>query len=144
MRDFFDSSSLLAAMIEDESGHEKALAALSSTRDGYASTHSLAECFAILTGGRITSRLTPAIAAEMVDVNVAKRLTLVSLTPAEIAAALKTAAAVGARGGAIYDVLLLAAARKCGADRIHTLNHRHFAAFAPDLRDRLHEGHTSR
>ena len=50
MRDFFDSSSLLAAMIEDESGHEKALAALSSTRDGYASTHSLAECFA--TDGR--------------------------------------------------------------------------------------------
>jgi predicted nucleic acid-binding protein len=80
----------------------------------------------------------------MVDVNVAKRLTLVSLTPTEIAAALKTAASVGARGGAIYDVLLLAAARKCGADRIHTLNYRHFAAFAPDLRDRLHDGHTSR
>jgi predicted nucleic acid-binding protein len=144
VRDFFDSSSLLAAMIEDESGHEKALAALSSTRDGYASTHSLAECFAILTGGRITSRLTPAIAAEMVEFNVAKRLTLVSLTQAEIAAALKTAASVGARGGAIYDVLLLGAARKCGADRIHTLNHRHFAAFAPDLRDRLYDGQTSR
>jgi len=131
-------------MIEDESGHEKALAALSSTRDGYASTHSLAECFATLTGGRITSRLTPAIAAEMVECNVAKRLTLVSLTQAEIAAALKTAASVGARGGAIYDVLLLAAARKCGADRIHTLNYRHFAAFAPDLRVRLCDGHTSR
>jgi predicted nucleic acid-binding protein len=144
VRDFFDSSSLLAAMIEDESGHEKALAALSSTRDGYASTHSLAECFATLTGGRITSRLNPAIAAEMVEFNVAKRLTLVSLTQAEIAAALKTAASVGARGGAIYDVFLLAAARKCGADRIHTLNHRHFAAFAPDLRDRLHDGQTSR
>jgi len=144
VRDFFDSSSLLAAMIEDESGHEKALAALSSTRDGYASTHSLAECFATLTGGRITSRLTPAIAAEMVECNVAKRLTLVSLTQAEIAAALKTAASLGARGGAIYDVLLLGAARKCGADRIHTLNHRHFAAFAPDLRDRLYDGQTSR
>jgi len=144
VRDFFDSSSLLAAMIEDESGHEKALAALSSTRDGYASTHSLAECFATLTGGRITSRLTPAIAAEMVECNVAKRLTLVSLTQAEIAAALKTAASVGARGGAFYDVLLLAAARKCGADRIHTLNYRHFAAFAPDLRDGLHDGHNPR
>lgn len=96
------------------------------------------------TGGRITSRLTPAIAAKMVEFNVAKRLTLVSLTQAEIAAALKTAASVGVRGGAIYDVLLLAAARKCGADRIHTLNHRHFAAFAPDLRDRLYDGQTSR
>ena len=144
MKEFFDSSSLLAAMIEDEPGHETALAALASTRDGYASTHSLAECFATLTGGRMTSRLTPAIAAELVEVNVAKRLTLVSLTQAEIAAALRTAASVGARGGAIYDVLLLAVARKCRADRIHTLNHRHFAAFAPELRDRLIDGHAPR
>lgn len=144
MKEFFDSSSLLAAMIEDEPGHETALAALASTRDGYASTHSLAECFATLTGGRISSRLAPAVAAEMVEVNVAERLTLVSLTQAETAAALRTAASVGARGGAIYDVLLLAAARKCRADRIHTLNHRHFTAFAPDLRDRLTDGHAHR
>lgn len=140
MREFFDSSTLLAAMVEDEPGHETALAALSAARDGYASTHSLAECFATLTGGRITVRLTPAIAAEMVDINVGRRLTLVSLTPAEHATALQMAGSVGARGGAIYDVLLLAAARKCRADRIHTLNHRHFAAFAPDLRDRLYHG----
>lgn len=143
MRDFFDSSTLLAAMIEDEPGHETALAVLSATRDGYASTHSLAECFATLTGGRITVRLNPSIAAEMVDANVGQRLTLVSLTPTEHAAALQTAASVGARGGAIYDVLLLAAARKCRADRIHTLNDRHFAAFAPDLRDRLCPGRTT-
>ena len=127
-------------MIEDEPGHESALASLSTVRDGYASTHSLAECFATLTGGRITARLSPSVAAEMVDVNVGRRLTLVSLTPAEHAVAFRTAASVGARGGAIYDVLLLAAARKCRADRIHTLNIRHFAAFAPDLRDRLYHG----
>jgi predicted nucleic acid-binding protein len=137
VKDFFDSSTLLAAMVEDEPGHDAALAALSAAREGYASTHSLAECFATLTGGRIPVRLTPALAAEMIDINVGQRLTLVSLTPAEHAAALHTAASVGARGSAIYDVLLLAAARKCRADRIHTLNHRHFAAFAPDLRDRL-------
>jgi len=78
-------------------------------------------------------RLAPFEAAELVDVNVRQRLTLVSLTPAEHAAALRTSASVGARGGAVYDVLLLAAARRCRADRIHTLNHRHFVAFAPDL-----------
>lgn len=140
MREFFDSSTLLAAMVEDEPGHEAALAALSAARDGYAATHSLAECFAILTGGRLTARLTPAIAAEMVEVNLTQRLNLVSLTPAEYSAALQAAVPAGARGGAIYDMLLLAAARKCRAERIHTLNLRHFAAFAPDLRERLHQG----
>ena len=88
-------------------------------------------------------RLASSEAAELVDVNVRQRLTWGSSTPAEQAAALRTAASVGARGGAVYDVLLLAAARKCRADRIHTLNHRHFAAFAPDLRDRLCHGQTT-
>lgn len=138
MRDFFDSSTLLAAMIEDEPAHEESLALLAATQDGFAATHSLAECFATLTSGRVSVRLDPATAAEMVEANVAQRLNLVSLTPAEYSGALRAAAGLGARGGAIYDVLLLAAARKCRAERIHTRNVRHFAAFAPDLRDRLH------
>jgi hypothetical protein len=37
----------------------------------------------------------------------------------------------------VYDLLLLAAARKAGAGRILTLNVRHFTAFAPDLKDRI-------
>ncbi len=137
MKEFFDTSTLLAAMVEDDPSHEAALAALSGAEHGYAATHSLAECFATLTSGRLPVRLAPETAAELVEVNVARRLSLVSLTPTEYTSALHLAVGVGARGGAIYDVLLLAAARKCGADRIHTLNLRHFSAFAPDLRDKL-------
>ena len=127
-------------MIEDEPGHEAALSALAAALDGFAATHSLAECFATLTGGRLPVRLAPATAAEMVEVNVTRRLSLVSLTPAEYSAAIQSAIPVGARGGAVFDLLLLAAARKCRADRIHTLNVRHFSAFAPDLRDRMPQG----
>jgi hypothetical protein len=99
----------------------------------------LTEWFAILTDGRRPARLTPAIAAEMVEVNLPQRLNLVSLTSSEYAAVFQAAASVGARGGAIYAMLLLAAARKCRAERIHTLNLRHFSAFAPDLREQLHQ-----
>ena len=140
MREFFDTSTLLAAMVEDEPGHEAALAALAGAGEGYAATHSLAECFATLTGGRMPIRLPPATAAELVRANMADRLDLVALTASEYSTALQVAVTVGARGGAIYDVLLLAAARKCRADRIHTLNLRHFAVLAPDLRERLHPG----
>lgn len=139
MREFFDTSTLLAAMVEDEPGHEEALSALAGARDGFAATHSLAECFATLTGGRMPVQLAPATALQLVEANLARRLQLVSLTGGEYSSALKASVAVGARGGAIYDVLLLAAARKCRAERIHTRNLRHFAAFAPDLREILHQ-----
>ena len=39
----------------------------------------------------------------------------------------------GVRGGAIYDALILACARKATATQIWTLNARHFLLFAPEL-----------
>jgi predicted nucleic acid-binding protein len=50
---------------------------------------------------------------------------------------LDNAGPVGARGGAICDLLLLACARKVKARKIYTLNHRHFCALAPDLADKI-------
>jgi hypothetical protein len=41
---------------------------------------------------------------------------------------------VGARGGAIFDMLHLEAARRGGAKRVLTVNVRHFQVFAPDLK----------
>lgn len=121
-------------------GHEAALDALASARDGHSATHSLAECFATLTGGRLPVRLAPATVAQLIESNVVRRLKLVSLSAAEYSAAIRSATEVGARGGSIYDVLLLTAARKYQEERIHTLNRRHFAAFAPDLHDRMVPG----
>ena len=40
-------------------------------------------------------------------------------------------------GGQIYDALLLDCARKFEADRIYTLNLRHFRRLAPDLAPRV-------
>jgi predicted nucleic acid-binding protein len=40
-------------------------------------------------------------------------------------------------GERIYDALLLACARKSGADVIYTFNSRHFIRVAPDLTDRI-------
>ncbi|MBI5383606.1 MAG: PIN domain-containing protein [Verrucomicrobia bacterium] len=49
MIEFFDTTVLVAAMVEDEPRHEACAQALEGARDGYASTHSLAECYATLT-----------------------------------------------------------------------------------------------
>ena len=104
-----------------------------SADNGYASLHSLVECYATLTDGRLGVQLSAADAGRLIRYNLHERLSLVSLSGAEYFKLLDRAGPAGARGGAIYDLLLLACARKANADRIYTLNERHFAALAPDL-----------
>lgn len=133
MIEFFDSTVLIAAMVEDEPCHEACAQILEAVTDGCAATHSLAECYATLTGGRLGIQLSPTDAASLVRHNMKDRLVLVSLTANEYLKLLESAGPAGARGGAIYDFLLLACARKARAGRIYTLNHRHFIALAPDL-----------
>lgn len=133
MIEFFDTTVLVAAMVEDEQRHEACAQALEEAKDGYASVHSLAECFATLTGGRLGVQLSPTDAASLVRHNVHDRLSLVSLSATEYLKLLNSAGPAGARGGAIYDFLQLACARKNKAEKIYTLNHRHFIALAPDL-----------
>lgn len=137
MIEFFDTTVLVAAMVEDEARHEVCAQALEEAKDGHASVHSLAECYATLTGGRLGIQLSPADAAILVRHNVHDRLSLVSLTPSEYLKLINAAGPAGARGGAIYDLLLLACARKARAEKIYTLNQRHFVALAPDLTPRI-------
>jgi predicted nucleic acid-binding protein len=137
MIEFFDTTVLVAAMVEDEKRHEPCAQALEEAKDGYASIHSLAECYATLTGGRLGVQLSPADAASLVRHNLHDHLSLVSLTATEYLKLLDAAGPAGARGGAIYDLLLLACARKAKAGKIYTLNHRHFIALAPDLAQRI-------
>jgi predicted nucleic acid-binding protein len=133
MIEFFDTSVLIAAMVEDERRHEACARVLEETSDGHASMHSLAECYATLTSGRLGVRLSPTEAVRLVRHNVHGRLSLLGLTSHEYLKLLDAAGPAGARGGAIYDFLLLACARKIKAEKIYTLNPRHFIAFAPDL-----------
>lgn len=139
MRRFFDTSVLISAFVEDERHHETCAEAVAGAEHGLVYTHALAECFAILTGGRLSVRLPPADAARVVATNVCERMEVVGLEPHEIMSALSHTRTSGARGGAVYDCLHLAAARKAGADEILTLNVRHFVAFAPDLADRIRQ-----
>ena len=137
MIEFFDTTVLVAAMVEDEACHESCAEALDHADDGYASSHSLAECYATLTGGRLGLHLSPADAARLVRRNVRDRLSLVSVSAVAYMNLVEAAGPVGARGGAIYDLLLLVCARKVKAQKIYTLNRRHFAALAPDLEARI-------
>jgi predicted nucleic acid-binding protein len=137
MIEFFDSTVLIAAMIEDEDRHEACSHALDSAEGAFATLHSAAECYATLTGGKLGIRLSPSDASRLIRQNIYERLTLINLTADECIRMIDQAGPSGARGGAIYDLLIIACARKIGAEKIYTLNDRHFAALAPDLMDRI-------
>jgi predicted nucleic acid-binding protein len=133
MIEFFDTTVLVAAMVEDENRHEACAEALEAAEKGHAALHSIAECYATLTGGRLGVQLSAADAERLIRHNLLGRLSIVNLSAAEYFKLLHRAGPAGARGGAIYDLLLLACARKAKAGRVYTLNERHFAALAPDL-----------
>lgn len=97
----------------------------------------MAECFATLTGGKLGIQLSLADAAHLIRHNTYDQLSLVSLSTAEFMRMINRAGPAGARGGAIYDLLLLACARKVKAAKIYTLNDRHFRALAPDLAEQI-------
>ena len=124
-----DTSVVVASLDPDEVHHEACDTLLASGGlTLYA--HALAKTFSILTGGRQGRRLRPALAAELISDSVLPHVQLVSLTGKEVMAALNGAEARGVRGGAVYDLLHLAAARKAGAARLLTLDVRDFQALA--------------
>lgn len=126
---YLDSSVLVAALIEDEAAHEPCLQLLRG-KSLVAWTHALAETFATLTGGRLGIRVSPATAAQLIEVSLLPRLRLVELRGRDLVEAIRGSEAAGARGGAVYDLLHLFAARKSFAQTLFTLNTRHFDAVA--------------
>lgn len=126
---YLDSSVLVAALVEDEPAHEACLRLL--RRKNLATwTHALAEVFATLTGGRLGLRVPSAVAAELMDASLLPRLQLIELAAADMIGAVRESEAAGVRGGAIFDFLHLAAARRAAATAVYTLNTRHFVALA--------------
>ena len=124
-----DSSVLVAAVVAEETGHAASRQLLQKHR-ALAWSHAGLETFSSLTGGRLTVRMSPAMAAASIANILHPRLEWLELSVAEQQAAMTEASAVGARGGAIYDYLHLVAARKAGATHFYTLNQRHFMALA--------------
>src|ERR1700688_3677461 len=109
-----DTSVLVAAMIADEAHHERCRAIVAKGGCGmYA--HGIAETFSTLTGGRRPYRMAASTVAELLELHFIPRLTITTLTPAEMLRALREAESRGVRGGGIFDYLHLMAARKAKA-----------------------------
>jgi predicted nucleic acid-binding protein len=134
MKIFFDTNVLIAAFIEEHEHHARALPALESVHEksaqGVVSAHTLLELYATLTRLPRSPRVQPRQAMALIDDNILKSFTIISLSAKEYGELVLRLGKQGTIGGQAYDALHIACAEKSGADRIYTFNARHFQSIA--------------
>jgi predicted nucleic acid-binding protein len=132
---FVDTSVLVAAVLEQHPDHEAALSVVTRIQDGkdngLISGHSLAEVYSTLTRMPAPFRHSPEQALLTIEENFLKFFKVASLSGSDYASLIREAAATGIQGGTIYDAVHLKSAAKEKAQKIYTLNLKHFQAIAP-------------
>ncbi len=141
MRVFFDTSPLVAALIESHESHESAFPwldrALAGEIEGFVAAHSLAELFATLTRIPTRPRISPDLAARLLRENVLSSFTPIALTVDDFKFTIQRLADLGCAGGVVYDGLIARAAEVAEVEVFLTLNVGHFHQVWPEGRSRV-------
>lgn len=138
MREFFDTSVLIASFWGGHVHHHASVARLAAAnkRQSACGVHSLAEVYAVMSAIPVKPPIPPEQALLFVE-EVRNRLALVSLNSEEYFAAIERTAERGFGSGRVYDALLLACAAKIEARTIYTWNLKYYQALAPELSARI-------
>lgn len=131
MRLLFDTSTLIAALVEAHPAHPVAYPWLRSVKDGrhvgLLSAHSLAELYSKLTRIPFASgTLTSAKVQQIIETDISPSFAIVALAGDDYLTVVKHLAQQNLVGGIIFDTLIFYAAIKAEADQLLTLNPRHF------------------
>ncbi len=141
MRILFDTSTLVAALIESHPAHNRAFPWLQGVRTGkhtgLIAAHSLAELYAVLTTLPYQPRISPSIARQLIEQDIVNVFEVVVLSDADYLAVVNRLSSLGLIGGAVYDALIVQAASKANVDQVLTLNERDFRRVHPDLADKI-------
>ena len=137
MRVLFDTSVLVAAIVEAHPAHTRALPWLQRVKagidTGVVAAHSVAEMYAVLTTLPIRPRISPSTARHVIGQNVLDTCEIVSMSDTDYAQIVAHLATAGILGGATYDALILHAAVKVEIDQVLTLNPKDFRRIYPAL-----------
>jgi predicted nucleic acid-binding protein len=130
---FLDTSVLIAGLVDfgpQSAPAQSLLHAVAERQVAGAGTawHCCLEFFSVSTRLPPEFRLTPEVAAQLLEVEVFARLTVHDLPGADRLSMLKAAVRDGTSGGRIYDAHIAEVARAAGAPVVVTDNRRHFLA----------------
>ncbi len=141
MRILFDTSVLVAAMVETHPAHAPALSRLQRARagidTGIVAAHSVAELYAILTTLPVQPRISPMTAHQLITHNVLDLLEVAALSAQDYTAVVAHLADLGIVGGATYDAVILHTALSANVDCVVTLNEKDFRRVYPELADKI-------
>jgi predicted nucleic acid-binding protein len=140
MRLAFDTSVLVAALVEPHPLHQRALPWIEAVKarraSGECSVHALAETWSVLTRLPIDPVISPAMAAVAVE-RLADVLQTVEIDANTYWLAIHRCSDRGLRSGALFDGLHLVTAEVNGADALVTFNpgdfHRLVTAESPEI-----------
>ena len=139
MKILFDTSVLVAAIVEPHTMHKRALPWLQRVKTGevafFAASHTLAELYAVLTTLPLKPKISPLTAWRLVHDNVETAARLISLSPSDYRDTVKQMSELGLTGGTIYDALIVKAAKKSKVERLLTFNSNDFRRVWPDGED---------
>ena len=135
MKILFDTSILIAALVESHPMHGRAFPWLKKAKtkafEMVVAGHTLAELYAVLSTLPIKPRIVPAVAWRLICENVEATGKIISLTPAEYWTVIKQVSQSGLAGGIIYDALIAEVAQKAQVEQLLTLNSEHFKRVWP-------------
>ncbi len=141
MKVLYDTSVLVAGMVEAHPLHSKALAWLHKAKAGehemLVSAHTLLELYAVLTRLPVWPRISPEIAWRLVKENVRSIANVFVPSLSDYEAVLSRLAELKLTGGAAYDALIGYAALKEDVDILLTFNTADFCRIYPELKERI-------
>jgi predicted nucleic acid-binding protein len=130
MKTLFDTSLIIAALVESHPMHARAFPWLKQAKlksfELIVASHTLAELYAVLSTLPVKPRISPAVAWRLIHENIETISKVISLTPAEYSGVIKLLSESGLTGGIVYDALVARVAQKAKVKRLLTFNSDHF------------------
>ena len=127
----FDTSAVIAGHATGHPQFAWADARIREAERPTVCTHSLAECYGVLTRHPVYGAPPREVATLLASL--AQTWTVLPLTISDYLAAVRRCRELGLQGGAIYDTLLAQAALSAGAAVLVTLNPKHFHRLGEDI-----------
>jgi predicted nucleic acid-binding protein len=136
MKILFDTSVIIAALIESHPMHQRAFPWLKKAKERHfeliIAGHTIAELYAVLSTLPTRPRISPAVAWRLIHENIEAIARIVSLTAAEYSFVIKKISERGMVGGITYDALIAKVAEKSKVEQLLTPNPDHFIRVWPE------------
>ena len=132
----FDTNILVASTIEAHPNHSISFPWIQQVRnksiDGYISTHSIAELYAVMTRLPLAKPLSHQQVHDVI-VNNLESFHSVNLESNDYLEIIRNVARLNITGGGIYDAIIAQAALKANVDTLLTMNSKHFTRLGENI-----------